>query len=232
MSLMLGLVSLTGVMTSRGLYAAGLQQMALRYGIAALASYGMFFILVRLWIAYTERPVDYVELEEEATSLDLDEMIEAGTDAGAALEEAQSLSSNTPVLHTAAMHEPNLAAGGDASPLKSTILGKFKLDLDDDEGMVLVILGLLVVVVCGGGAYLIVQAPEILSEAAFQAALSAGLVKSAKPMMKPDWMGSVLRKTWLPFVLFFAASVGAGWAIQLRCPGTTSFDQALASCKH
>ena len=46
----------------------------------------------------------------------------------------------------------------------------------------------------------------ILSEAAFEFVLAGVLVKKAKEIDNPDWIGSVLKNTWKPFLctLFLA----------------------------
>jgi hypothetical protein len=44
-------------------------------------------------------------------------------------------------------------------------------------------------------------APDILSEAAFQALLATGLVKASKRMTRRGWVGSVLRATCIPFLI-------------------------------
>lgn len=94
--------------------------------------------------------------------------------------------------------------------------------VDDEGGLALVVvLGLLLVLllsVLGGAAYLIWEAPAILSEAAFDALLAASLVKSSRRMNEPDWLGSVFKATWKPFTLILAISLLAGWAMHHYLP--------------
>jgi hypothetical protein len=63
------------------------------------------------------------------------------------------------------------------------------MDFDlGDEGIVLVLLALLVLVIFGAGAYPVYAAPEILAEAAFEAVLAAGLIKASRKITsRMDW---------------------------------------------
>ncbi len=55
--------------------------------------------------------------------------------------------------------------------------------------------------------FLIVAAPHMLADAAFSALLAAGLVKSVRRMDEPDWVGSVVRDTWIPFAVVLALTL-------------------------
>jgi hypothetical protein len=98
--------------------------------------------------------------------------------------------------------------------------GGFDFDLGD-EGIVLIALALLLLAIFGAGAYLVYAAPEILSEAAFQALLAAGLIKASKKMDRPGWMGSVLKATWVPFVIVLVMTGILGWVAQTHYPHAT-----------
>lgn len=55
MTVMLGLVLLSGVLAGRLLWMAGVANMGFRYPAAVLVSYAAFFGLIRLWLAYVCR---------------------------------------------------------------------------------------------------------------------------------------------------------------------------------
>ena len=55
MTVMLGLVLLSGVLAGRLLWMAGVTNMGFRYPAAVLVSYAAFFGLIRLWLAYVCR---------------------------------------------------------------------------------------------------------------------------------------------------------------------------------
>jgi hypothetical protein len=97
-------------------------------------------------------------------------------------------------------------------------VGDFVPDLDEGAGLALLALGVLLAVVFGAGLYLIYSAPAILSEAVFEFLLAGSLVRRSKKMDDPDWMGSVLRATWVPFAVVLAISVAAGWVLHAYYP--------------
>ena len=56
-----------------------------------------------------------------------------------------------------------------------------------------------------GGAVLIISAgPEVLIDAAFNAMLAGGLIKASKRVSDPDWIGSVVKATWIPCAVVLA----------------------------
>jgi hypothetical protein len=93
------------------------------------------------------------------------------------------------------------------SPAGSSVGGSGKssgsgFDFDfGDEVIIIIALALLLVVIFGAGAYLVYAAPEILSEAAFEALLAAGLIKASRNISRQGWMGSVFKATVLPFIV-------------------------------
>jgi len=44
------------------------------------------------------------------------------------------------------------------------------------------------------------------------------LIKRSKRMDYPDWVGSVLRATWVPFALVLAIAIAAGWVLHAYYP--------------
>jgi hypothetical protein len=101
--------------------------------------------------------------------------------------------------------------------------GSFDIDLDDGIGViiVLILLALLLIAVFGVGAYLIYQAPAILSEIAFDSVLAVSLVRKSKKMQDPDWIGSVFKATWKQFAIILLFALIAGIAIHVIFPDMT-----------
>jgi hypothetical protein len=97
----------------------------------------------------------------------------------------------------------------------------------DDDGIVLVALGILLAATVGGAVYLISIAPHILSEAAFDFLLGTSLVRSYRRMNQPDWMGSVFRDTYKPFLLVLVVAFGAAWAIHAHDPKITKLSDVI-----
>ncbi len=72
-------------------------------------------------------------------------------------------------------------------------------DLGDGDGFLVVVLGLIVLAIVaalvGGAVHLVWIAPDLLSDAAFGAMLSAGVVPGLHRANEPDWNGHVFRAT-------------------------------------
>jgi hypothetical protein len=77
---------------------------------------------------------------------------------------------------------------------------------------------------------LIAEAPLILAEAAFQFLLAAGLIRSAKRIDNPDWVGSVLSRTWKPFVVVFVTTFLLGSCAEMNCKNPTTLREMVKSC--
>ena len=110
--------------------------------------------------------------------------------------------------------------------------GSLDLSLDFDEGgAILLLLGLVLVVMFGSAAYLVYQAPVILSEAAFQVVLTTLLVRPSRKIDEPGWIGSVFRDTWVAFAITLVVTVALGGAVQAHCPDATKLaDLSSAAC--
>ena len=80
----------------------------------------------------------------------------------------------------------------------------------DGDGCLAVVLGLivlaLVAALLGGAVHLIWIAPDMLSDAAFSAMLSAGVLPGLHRANEPDWEGRVFRAT-LPVLAIVMAVV-------------------------
>jgi hypothetical protein len=114
------------------------------------------------------------------------------------------------------------SSSGIADAAGSAVSGIF-----DDDGMVLVAIGLLLAVIFGSSLYLIYDAPHILSDAAFNFLLASSLIRGYKTITKPDWIGSVLKSTYLPFIIVLAVSFGAAWIIHSHYPQLTKISDLL-----
>ena len=236
MTLLLLGVFISGLLISKVLFELGMRSMWFRYLIAVCASYAAFFLLIKVWLWYvtprpkrrqthpdgdTINPVDLCQVSGDA--------IEGG--AGIARDVVGGASSGhggdfggggaTDVWgyqSIASESTRTSTAFGGTSPRGGSGGGGFDLG---DEAVVLIALALLVLVIFGAGAYLVYAAPEILSEAAFQALLAAGLIKASKKMTRQGWMGSVLRATCVPFLVVLLMTGIFGWVAHTYYPRAT-----------
>jgi len=227
MTLILAALGASGVLVSKVLLEMGVRSMLERYLIAVVVSYALFFLFIRLWLMYVSpskpkprsRSVDVGDaIDIGDLSIDVARESYAGGDqafggggdfGGGGATDMWGGAAESPVVSSA-------SAGGRAG----TGSGGFDFDLGD-EGIVLIVLALLLLAIFGAGAYLVYAAPQILAEAAFQALLAAGLIKASKKMDGPGWMGSVLKATWIPFVIVLVMTGIFGWVAQTRYPHAT-----------
>jgi len=103
----------------------------------------------------------------------------------------------------------------------------------DGDGVVLLILAVaLIGVVLITSGYLIWCAPDVLTEAAFGAALTGTLSRSAREHAGGGWVAGVVKKTWWPFALVLVAAMAfAGWSAA-HYPQASTFREAIVAAIH
>lgn len=198
MALILLAVISSGVSASRLLLSAGFHQPILRYPLSVLMSYGVFLGLVRIWIWF-------VNTNRSASVPDIvaDGAAEAADVAGdVAIESSLNAPPGFP---------PNLG-----------------IDLDLDDGWFIVLaLVILIGAIFGSGAYLVYMAPELLGEVAFQAALASGLSRAMKQATQPNWAGSLIRGTAIPFTIVLTLTVVLALVMRHECPSAKRLREAI-----
>lgn len=232
MTLLLFGVFFSGFLFSKVLFELGLRSMLARYVIAVCASYAVFFLLIKIWLWFVTRPP---KSESSLTDIDIGNAGDIAADAlqggfrGAHKAAEGALSGHGsdfggggatdmwgPSI-TPKTIAPSTASGGSGSRAGSGV-GGFDLG---DEGVVLIVLAALALTILSAGAYLIWAAPGILSEAAFQALLAAGLIKASNKITQRGWMGSVLRSTCVPFLIVLLMTGIFGWVAHKHYPHAT-----------
>ena len=165
-----------GLLTTRLFFYLGMQTMHWRWPLSLFFAYGGFLLGVRLWLSY----VGLGRYLERSNTVDVPDFNISASDG-----------------HSCAAN-----VCGDASSAGHG----FDLDfLSIDEAVIplaviaLILAALLIVLGCG--VYVVWQAPFLLAEAAFEAAMAAGLIRSVRRMDSPGWMGGALKASWKPFLL-------------------------------
>jgi hypothetical protein len=207
------------MLVSRLLLMSGVHGLMLRYALAVVGGYLVFFVLVRGWIFYVTR------LGPRDPGLDLPDVSGAFGGGGGG---------DVPAFHAGGGHFGGGGASGsfDEAPVfrgGGSSWGGFSLDLDDAIWIVIALL-LLVAVLAGSAIWLVWQAPVILPEAAFEALLAAGLVKAARTSESRGWMRGVLRSTVIPFALLLGTAIFLGWAVHHACPAAIRLADVLHHC--
>lgn len=233
MTLIILATGLSGLLTTRCLLAAGVESIVIRYPLAVLFSYFVFFILIKLWLKYLAvTNVQQVRekkspLGDALSNIDIPTCGDSGGSfsgsgghfAGGGGQFSGGGASggfdHVGVLITEGPGNTVVEHGGSAlGDTVGDVAGEAVSALGDEGGLVgivvLAVIGTVVAIVLGAGVYMIYEAPFILSEAAFEVVLAASLVRSSRAMNDPDWIGSVFRTTRLPFgISLLIAWVGA-----------------------
>lgn len=231
MTLLLFGVCASGLLASKLLLEFGLRSMLVRYLVVVCLSYATFFFLMRIWLWYVcasqkeDPPLpdlgvgDAIDVGQMSVDLHLDaggadEVSDAafggtgGDFGGGGATDLWGDSSTVPgAAHSSVAPRGRGSSGGSGG----------WSDLGDDA-IVLIALALLLLAIFGAGAYLVYAAPEILSEAAFQTLLAAGLIKASRKITAQGWMGSVLRATCIPFLVVLLMTAVFGWVAQKHYP--------------
>lgn len=214
MTLILVATAAAGALFSKLLLLLGLRALGPRWAMAVVAAYAAFFGLVRLWVEYT-RSDGGSALEEVAQEADVSDVFDA----------ADLVADGTRA--TARGLRAVRASSGSSSGNGGGLLD----GLDADEGgLILLVLALLLAVLLGAGAWLVIQAPAILGEAAFEVLLAAGLLRSARRAEAAGFVDSLWRGTRWPFLVVLASAVAAGLVVQRLCPAATKLSEALRLC--
>jgi hypothetical protein len=101
------------------------------------------------------------------------------------------------------------------------------LSLDGDEGTALLLLLIAAVVALGAGVYVVVIAPELLTEVLLDAAVSAGLYHRLRGTPGGDWLTAAWRRTRTPFLLVLVFFALAGLCVQWAFPGAHSLREVI-----
>jgi len=224
---------LSGIIFSKILLIAGLNHIVVRFSLVLIFAYLCFFILMKLWLHYLTGPF--------RRSSGAENLMDA-TDAITSIPDFSS-SSGAPNISG---HGGDFGGGGasgawtDAGGVAETTssagdaaaeaAGETVSSLADEGGIILIPIVLFLIILFGGGIYLIYEAPAILSEAAFEIVLAATLIKKAKKIDSPSWMGSVFRATWPAFALTLVITIITGWIVMAYCPQANKITEAFRLC--
>lgn len=193
MSLILLGTVLSGLLFSKALLLwAGLEKMVFRYPAVVVASYLCFFVFVRLWLSYIRSGESvFSESSAEVTSELIGNMGFPDSGPGAVEFGGGDFGGGGA---SGSFGEIGTSSGVDE------IAGEAGGSLLEEGGIILIPLMLVLAAIFGVGILLIYEAPVILTEAAFEFVLAGVLVKKAKEIDNPDWIGSVFKNTWKPFL--------------------------------
>lgn len=234
MTLILAAVVASGVLASKCLLELGVS-LHLRYPIAVLASYGVFLLLIRIWIWYVSArraagsPSGGFSFSGGSSSSSGSSFSLGGGSGGGGSSRGFSgfgggdsggggASDSWAGNEAAALAaQPSSASSSSGGHWWSGSFSGGGGGGDNDGWIVVLLLAALIACILGGGIYLIVAAPHILPEAGAQMVLAGTLTRVSKEHHH-NWMAGVLRSTWIPFVIVLVLASALGWEAHRYCP--------------
>ena len=229
MALILTATGLSGLLFSKILLESGMSRMAVRYGISTVLSYGCFFLFIKMWLRY----IGVLRDRRSTDTLDVLDSTDwpMGHSSGSGSGFNGFGGGASGGGGAGGSFEVSGGSGGIAGDAASGLLD----GADSDDAIPLLLLALLIALitaVVGSAFYLVWSAPEILSEAAFQAALASGLVTRFKAIESESWEGSIFGKTALPFVVVLCLSVASGHFAQRWRPGAVKISEIVFAVRN
>lgn len=229
-SLILLLTGLSGFLASFVLLRLGIYEMWLRYPVAILFAYGVFLILLRMWLSLS-RPRNW-ELDGDVveTTVDVVSEVTEGSDAGFGggadfsgggaggywEEGVSTATSNT--VSTVTTTNGSGSTG-------------FSFDFDLEEGWLIVIASIALIASAFAALYVVYIAPALLAEILLDGVLMAGLYKRVKSIQHRHWLRSALRQTAVAAIVVAVFFTIAGFALQKVAPYARSIGEVWESLK-
>ena len=251
MSLILASSGLTAMIASTTLLHYGVHSMLLRYPLAMGLAYATFLAGVWTWLRATGLLAGTLAIpaavkaaqpaKKSRGGLDID--LPSGGGGGGGGGGGSGGGSSLPRIGggsfdgggaSASFDQPAVASANPSSgnSLGAKIGGSLFDGIDGDGIVLLILAGLLMLVVFCTSGYLIWCAPDVLTEAAFGAALTGTLSRASREHAEGGWVAGVVRKTWWPFALVLAAAMlFAGWSAA-HYPQAHSFREAITAAVH
>ena len=237
MTLILVATFAVGLLTVHGLFAIHVAKLWMRYAIAVLVAYGAFLGLLKIWLFYFAVCIRHAHASNSSGGVDISDFCDfsgGGTSSGSSSSISDfgsgggkfggggASGSWGPAEPQPVIVAPVKSSGGGSSSGSG-----FGLDLDGDEIILVLIIIAVATAIIGAGAYLIWAAPTILSDTAFNAVLASALIHKTKKVSHPEWVGSVVHATAIPFAIVFSLTVLMGWYAQHICPSALRVRDAI-----
>ena len=233
-----------GLLTVHGLFAIHVAKLWMRYALAVIVAYAAFLGLLKIWLVYFAICIRHAHGESGGVDIsDFCDFSGAGSSSGSSSSVSElgsgggkfgggGASANwgtgepQPVV-VAPMQQASASTSSSSVSHGSSSGGGFGLDLDGDEIVLVIIVIAVAFAIIGAGAYLIWAAPTILGDTAFNAVLASALIHKTRKVSHPEWVGSVLHATAIPFSIVFALTILMGWYAQHICPSAMRVRDAI-----
>ena len=238
---------LVGLGVTRLLFFFHVNIFAIRYGLAVFLAYAAFVGFIKIWLTYVELCgrrktsggdawFDCVNFSGGGTSSSASDLSFSGAGGkfgggGASGSWDSGSDSATPRLATAVVApqpQQSTSSSSTSSSSKSSSKSGGGGGVDDLGELVLVLLIIaLVLAVVASFIWIVYAAPVILSEVVFNAALAGALARHTHRATCGEWIGGVVKKTAVPFLLILGLSIAMGWWAQHICPNALRLRDAF-----
>jgi hypothetical protein len=235
MSILLALTGASGFLVSFLLLKAGVDSMALRYPVAVMVAYGVFLLLLRVWLAIQRDGWrDVVDVPDaDMVELALDGVTSVGRGAGGGFSGGGGSFGGAGSTTNFQAPAP-LASSPPPAPMAVKSGGSkgfgIDLDFDLDEGGFLVLLAILIlaVAVMGAAVYVLWTAPVLLAEVLVDGLIMTGLYRRLRKTEEPaHWLLGAVRRTWIPALAVAILFSIAGHLLQKAVPEARSIGPAV-----
>lgn len=217
MSLIVGLTGAAGLLFSFIMLELGVSSMALRYPLALLMAYGVFLVLLWLWLR--TKADDYVDIP------DLSGLIPSGSSESTAL--FQGGGGNFGGGGASGSFDGPAAFAPLDSNSASPLAEATSAVGDADELAIPLIVILFALGLALASLYVVYAAPMLFAELLVDGALSYALYRRIKAADSPHWIQSAVRRTALPFMLTGVFVSATGAAMAAYAPGAQSISQVI-----
>lgn len=217
-------------LTSYALLGAGVRAMSIRYAAAAIVGYVVLLGLFRLWLAVAVRRasrgrddsslLDFIPdgLDLADVPIPVDASVSTPTFGGG----GGFGGGGTSRSWGAAARSSSSDKGGTSAASKASSDGGSGLDLDLDDGWVIVIPIIALVAIGIGAATVVWGAPMLLAELLLDGLVAAGVYRRLKRADAQHWLAGATKRTWLPAIGVIIVAGVAGWLIQFFAPAAVS----------
>ena len=204
---------------------AGLTSMAARYGLAALAGYLTFVLLIRAWIALKRGSLD-LDLDvpdlggSSRRAPEAPRLFSGGGSGGggsSSVWEGTAVEATAPPVPVAPRAALSSSRGG------SSVFDSFDLD----KLWLVILAAALAAASLVAVVFVVYSAPLLLAEVALDAGVMSTVYHRLRRQDLGHWTGAVLRRTWLPALVVVSFMAGAGYLLQLAVPEARSIGGVL-----
>ncbi|TFZ44713.1 hypothetical protein E5C33_13845 [Stenotrophomonas maltophilia] len=217
MALIVALTGAAGFLASHLLRLAGVDAMLLRYPMAVLLAYGVFLLLMWIWIRWRRDVLDGL---------------------------SPDVGGGSPSPHGSAAESPWSGVGGrsggggasaswnESAPVSAGDGGELPLAglVEDEAGLpLLAILGIvaLVATVVLASVWVVWSAPVLMAELLVDAAIAGGLYRRMQGMQEQGWWRVCVSHTMWPLLGLLVFFTVVGWLAGELAPGAVSLAQAF-----